>query len=243
MQDRNKEPELLAATLGGMLNGGGRISQNLTRRQESSSGPLSGPPGWPGLLVEAKHAAGHLWATAGLPERSLHVLSVTPYPSGVWLKTRDSILEKCLGGGTVLLYGRRKTGKTVMAVDVMVRLLALNRKLGRYVRGLGLLQDLRRKHNENDAAIVAATWPYYRWPVLVIDEVGVRTRADMYSDSDGALLTDLVDHRYQGMTGTILISNESRDDTMKILGPSIARRIDETGLAVEATWPVFQGTV
>ena len=151
---------------------------------------------------------------------------------------RNTIEVSCFGGGMVLLYGKRKTGKTVMATDVALSLMA-RRKLARYTRGLALLQDLRRKNNVNDAASAELVKPYQRWPFLVIDEVGVRIRGDDYSESDAALLTDLLDVRYQGMVGTLLISNESMQDTFKILGPSIVRRIQETGFAIEANWPQF----
>lgn len=168
----------------------------------------------------------------------MYVLEHEGRSGGAWATSRDAIEESCSKGGMVLLYGKRKTGKTVMATDVALSLTARG-KLARYTRGIALLQDLRRKNNTNDDASSVAVRPYQRWPFLVIDEVGVRIRGDDYSESDAALLTDLLDIRYQGMVATLLISNETMQDTFKILGPSIVRRIQETGFAIEANWPQF----
>lgn len=144
----------------------------------------------------------------------------------------------------MLLFGSRTTGKTVMAVDIALEI-AADRPSPfpvpvKYVRALELLQDLRRKHNVNDAASAELVKPYRKWPFLVIDELGVRARGDgEYSESDAALITTLLDTRHQDMLGTLLISNEGRIKTFEILGPSIVRRIEQTGFAAQASWPAY----
>jgi DNA replication protein DnaC len=176
-----------------------------------------------------------LFGRAGLPERAVKTLWDHGYRPGAWDQARAAMIECYRTGGMTLLFGKRKTGKTVLAAAVAVNLIACGRAVV-YVRGLGLLQDLRKNHNENSTETRELVRPYYRWPLLIVDEVGVRVRGDEYSDSDAALLTDLIDHRYAAMTTTFLISNESEKDTLAILGPSITRRIAETGAMIEANW-------
>lgn len=189
---------------------------------------------------------GGLWAASELPERSLADLGRIVPQNESWNATRGEAYKSINQGGTVLLYGGRTTGKTAMAVSIAIEI-AADRPSPypvpvKYVRALELLQDLRRKHNVNDAASAELVKPYRRWPFLIIDELGVRARGDAeYSESDAALITTLIDTRYQGMVGTMLISNEDRAQTFKILGPSIVRRIEQTGFTYSAKWPAFGG--
>jgi DNA replication protein DnaC len=176
-----------------------------------------------------------LFGKSNLPERALHVLYEHGYRPGAWDQARAALVECYQAEGIALLYGERKTGKTVLAVAVAVNLIACGRATV-YARGLGLLQDLRRNHNENTTETRELVRPYQRWPLLIVDEVGVRVRGDEYSESDAALLTDLIDQRYANRVSTILISNENKADTFKILGPSVVRRIEETGVTIPATW-------
>lgn len=161
------------------------------------------------------------------------------YRPGAWDRARVALTECYQREGSALVYGPRWTGKTVLAVAVAVNLLAAGRAT-MYTRGLGLLLDLRRNHNQNDAETRELVKPYHRWPMLIVDEVGVRVRGDDYSESDSALLTDLIEQRYANRVSTIFISNENKAKTFEILGPSINRRIEETGVTLEANWPSFR---
>lgn len=180
-----------------------------------------------------------LFSRANIPPRAVKVLRDHGYRPGRWDKARKA-LEQCYANeGIALLCGQRKTGKTVLATAVAITLIA-NGKMACYTRGLGLLQDLRRHHNENDRDSFDYTLPYRRWPMLIVDEVGVRVRGDQYSESDAALFTDLIDQRYANRVSTILVSNENAAESFKILGPSITRRIEETGIVIEADWGEIQ---
>lgn len=115
-----------------------------------------------------------------------------------------------------------------------------DRKGAVYTRGIGLLKDLRLDFNSNDVASRELVKPYQHWHLLVIDEIGLRVRGDAgYSESDSALITDLIDQRYANRLGTIFISNEDPKASFAKLGPSIARRIEETGIVIVADWPPF----
>lgn len=182
--------------------------------------------------------ANPLYRRASLPQRAVETAK-GGNTSEAWIHAYDDAREHCLSGGSVLLCGDRWTGKTVMAVKVALHFLALG-KGAVYTRGIGLLKDLRLDFNSNDLASRELVKPYQRWHLLVIDEVGLRVRGEAgYSESDSALITDLIDQRYADRLGTIFISNEGPKASFDKLGPSITRRIEETGMVIVADWLPF----
>lgn len=159
--------------------------------------------------------------------------------SEAWSFSYSEALQHCINGGSVLLCGERWTGKTVLAVKIALHFLAAG-KGAVYTRGIGLLKDLRLDFNSNDPASRELVKPYQRWHLLIIDEIGLRVRGESgYSESDAALITDLIDQRYANRLGTIFISNEDAKASFEKLGPSITRRIEETGVVIVADWPPF----
>ena len=182
--------------------------------------------------------ANPLYKRANLPDRAVEVVSLDTRPEA-WMAARQAALETCQAGGMVLLCGPRWTGKTVLATSIAISFLQRNRGAV-YTRGIGLLKDLRLDFNSNDMATRELVKPYQRWHLLVIDEVGLRVRGESgYSESDAALLTDLIDQRYANRLATIFISNEDQKATFEKVGPSITRRIEEDGIVIEANWPSF----
>lgn len=179
-----------------------------------------------------------LFRRANLPELSIEAL-VKGNRSEAWKAAGVSALKHCQGGGMVLLHGNRWTGKTVLSVAIALDFLARGQGAV-YTRGLGLLKDLRLDFNANDMATREVVKPYQKWHLLIVDEVGLRVKGEAgYSESDAALLTDLIDQRYANRLATIFISNEDQKTTFEKVGPSIARRIEEVGIVIEAKWPPF----
>lgn len=179
-----------------------------------------------------------LFRRANLPSRAVDA-AVSGLRGDSWVNASNAVNYSCFEGGMVLLCGPRWTGKTVLSVVTALSFLATG-KGAVYTRGIGLLKDLRLDFNSNDLASRELVRPYQRWHLLIIDEVGLRVRGESgYSESDAALITDLIDQRYASRLATIFISNENQKLTFEKLGPSIARRIEETGIVIEATWPSF----
>lgn len=186
----------------------------------------------------ATAASNPLYRRASLPSRAVEVAS-QPNTSAGWQKSFEASFKHCWEGGSVLLCGDRWTGKTVMATRIALAFLSAG-KGAVYTRGIGLLKDLRLDFNSNDLASRDLVKPYQRWHMLVIDEIGLRVRGEAgYSESDSALITDLIDQRYANRLGTIFISNEGQKASFEKLGPSITRRIEETGIVIVADWPSF----
>lgn len=175
-----------------------------------------------------------------LPVRAIEAVAAGT-ASEKWLKAQAEVYRICRSGGMVLLCGPRWTGKTVMAVSMCLQ--AMRRgSPANLVTGLDLLLNLRANFNSNTSESRDLIRRYFTDQILVIDEVGVRPRGEQgYSDNDAALMTNLINKRYENKLATIFISNEKADEAEKQLGSSITRRIQETGMSIEVNWPAFCG--
>lgn len=182
------------------------------------------------------------WTRVNFPMRSLEVArGMKEGQASPWQKCCDKVAEKLREGGQVILYGERWTGKTVMASKILWDF-HNNCKMCRYERCLDLTLNLRRNYiSEMGIDSEQLQRLYRRSHLLVIDEIGVKARGGEYSDFDQAQLTNLIDVRYAyGTAATLIISNEKPEEITRCLGPSIVRRIEETGLIVEAGWNSFK---
>lgn len=214
--------------LGGMVS---EILSGMTVATSKSSAPAN-------LSLLQRAMESPLFKRSNLPGRALEAIG-RGNQSQLWGQAKSHAERICQVGGMVLLCGQRWTGKTVMAAAIALGF--LDRRQGAvYTRGIGLLKDLRMDFNQNSTESREVVRPYQKWHLLIVDEVGLRVKGEAgYSDSDAALFTDLIDQRYSNRLATLFISNESQSQTFEKLGPSITRRIEETGQVIEATWPSF----
>ena len=141
------------------------------------------------------------------------------------------------------LCGERGTGKTQLAIELM-KFVTQHGRTAYYTTVVEFFCELKEtfksgsNHSEKDII------ERYRKPrFLVLDEIGKRC------DSQWAqtLLFELINWRYNDMTDTLLLSNrlakdqvnketgEKEDGLITILGPSLVRRLNETGGIAEMT--------
>ena len=179
------------------------------------------------------HAEGRI----DVPLRALKCVEAALAVEGKWKQTFLTVKEKLTKGETILLYGPRWTGKTVLAMALWAE---INRFCHRavYVKQIELLRKMRLWFNNQDEG------EYYSYTsrrnkILIIDEAGVKVRGDQLSESDSALLTTMIDDRYASELSTVFISNESLPEIINCLGPTIMRRIAECGTAIECNWGPF----
>jgi DNA replication protein DnaC len=62
------------------------------------------------------------------------------------------------------------------------------------------------------------------------------------TDWENRTLTNIIDHRYDAMRCTLLLSNQSKEQFAESVGPSVTSRILETGEAIICNWPSFRPT-
>ena len=126
-------------------------------------------------------------------------------------------------GGIIALIGKRGTGKTRLAAEVL-RDKAPER--GRYTTAMGLFLRIRASFSktspESEAQIIEEL---ARCPLLILDELQERGNTAW----EDRLLTHLLDRRYGAMKPTILIANLEPSGLTNTLGDSIVSRLNETG--------------
>lgn len=155
--------------------------------------------------------------------------------SGPWLKAYQEIEEQLGGLFLFAVLGRRGTGKTQL-VTCIIREACLKTLSAKYVTALDFFLELRANFGEGKSNELELMTRYRAYDLLVIDEAHERG----HSEWEGRILTGLVDTRYYGMKGTILVSNESPEMFSRAIGPSIADRLNECGRVIEADWPSFR---
>lgn len=145
-------------------------------------------------------------------------------------------------GFTTCLIGPRGTGKTQIAVNLVLRELhamrgkdSEDRDQPRYVLASDLFREIRDSFKVGGE--MACMKKFTQPRLLVIDEIQERGNTT-FEDS---ALTNIIDHRYGDMLDTLLISNLKREELIGALGNPIASRMTESGGVLECTWPSFRG--
>ncbi len=169
------------------------------------------------------------------PQRSLAFVQTREWKGPAAAKARE-LLPFILHDGIMVLHGDRGTGKTCMATWW-----ATEKGRGMYVKALDLFNIIRstmfgtrdRRSNERDTLRVVEK--FRASDFLVIDEAHERGETDF----EDRTLVNLIDHRYDAMLPTVLIGNLTQEATIQSLGPSITRRINQTGGFVHCNWPPY----
>lgn len=141
------------------------------------------------------------------------------------------ILRQPGRGAILILIGDRGTGKTVMATYWAGVL-----GFGLYTKAFDLFGSVKKTYHEDSKVREHEVLDRYRRAdLLVIDEVQERKE----SEWENTLLTHLIDKRYDALKPTIVIANLKPEALDASLGPSIIRRVKETGGIIECTWPPY----
>lgn len=163
-------------------------------------------------------------------------LKCQPSLDGEWGK-KLTYLTNCLGTGfTIALVGTRGTGKTQMAVQLM---LAATKKLSsaRFCTAAEFFMEIKAAYRRDSELTEQCVLERYRKPrLLVIDEVGKRSE----SEWETTLLFELLNKRYGDMTDTLIIDNRTQAEFQAAIGPSLASRISESGGIIDFNWPTFR---
>ena len=139
-------------------------------------------------------------------------------------------------GGTIALLGDRGTGKTQMAVNLAIRHVRdqyidgklaadRNRNPCRYTLATDMFRSIRDSFRKDGPRELDTVGIYTGAELLVLDEIHVRG----HTPHEDQILIEILDKRYFNKRATLLIGNIRKEELAAQLGPSIARRIDETG--------------
>jgi len=189
--------------------------------------PSSDRPHWREQQRTAAREA--LLAAAGLPQRHRD-RTATDWPGKAWERVGEAILA----GGTVALVGKRGTGKTQMAAELVK---SATRGLGKsawYTRADDLFDAMRAEFDGKGRGKIMQRAA--RVGLLVIDELQVRFDS-AFEDRE---LTRLIDKRYGSMLPSVLIANLTPEAFWESVGPSIGDRMREGGTVIVCDWGSFR---
>ena len=102
---------------------------------------------------------------------------------------------------------------------------------------MGFFLDVREAMRSNEKSEKTAIRSFSLPRLLVIDAMEVRGETDF----ENRILDYVIDLRYDSGMDTILISNQTKEEFSKSVGPSIISRVHQVGDTIECNWPSFRG--
>ena len=163
--------------------------------------------------------------------------------NSMWFATLDYITKKvCNKGSIFILTGKRGVGKTQIAA-CLARLVCLGQRTAHYTRAADMYLCVKSTFDGDGSELglmhkwtVVPTGSNNGSQLLIIDEMHDRSG----SEWEGRILNQIVDRRYGNCLDTLLITNETRPNIAKTVGPSIVSRADETGGIIECLWDSYR---
>lgn len=174
-----------------------------------------------------------LFAASQVPAR--HSTFEKPL-QGPWLDSLVKVGDRLGSGFIYAVLGTRGTGKTQLAVS-LVRQNSFERyKSSLYVKALDVFIALReayRKDGDSESKIIKQ---FTKPSLLIID--AMEERGD--TPFEDRLLNHIIDKRYDNLTDTLLITNQTPEAFATSAGPSIVSRIHETGDKIICDWESYR---
>lgn len=156
--------------------------------------------------------------------------------TGEWGTELAKLLDKLNTGFLIALTGNRGAGKTQMAVEAMTHSVNLLRP-ARYASAVEFFMAIKATYKKDSRESEDDVIQLYRKPrLLVIDEAAKRSETQW----ENLLLFELLDKRYQDMSDTLLIANQTYQEFVTSIGPSLSSRMEETGGIIECNWKSFR---
>ena len=139
-------------------------------------------------------------------------------------------------GAGLVLIGNVGTGKTHLACAIgnCVRSKGLCVRYSTARNAFETLKDTWRRDSKVTKA--RALMQYTSPDLLILDEVGVQ----FGSEAERGLLYDIIDSRYGQLRPSILISNLSWEELVRLLGLRVADRMREGGELLEFSWESYR---
>lgn len=165
--------------------------------------------------------------------RSIEAAMQTSEAHG-WQKKLSLIVGKLGTGFLFGLIGTYGVGKSQLGSVLVHR--ACESMTSLYIHAPDLFDTVKDVFRSDDGDTVREQLKRFIAPkLLVIDEVN-----QGLSEADIRYLHRVVCQRYDDMSDTLLISNESKADFQKLVGDRVVSRMIETGGIMEADWSSFR---
>lgn len=172
----------------------------------------------------------------GFPRR--HIDSIDSM-TGPGLDAAKSRSERILSGDSLMiLCGDRGPGKTQIAT-FWGREAALQNKIARYYKAHDFLCLIRQQFDDDrqlKGAARDALSVSKKCTLLIIDEWSELAGTEW----EKRTMTNIIDHRYDNMLSTVIITNHAPKQAVEAVGASIWSRAEETGGIVLCDWPSYR---
>lgn len=158
-------------------------------------------------------------------------------PVGQWGLELGRLRERLIDGFLAGLLGKRGTGKTQMAVELIRHTTLELGKPAQFCSAMDFFLEIKStfgKNSEEDERQVIAR--FARFELLVMDEFQERGETEW----EDRILTHLIDKRYGDQKSTLLIANLGKAEFLKAIGASAKSRMEETGGIIECGWDSFR---
>lgn len=152
-----------------------------------------------------------------------------------WDAVFAKLEAKIMGGVTVGIVGQRGCGKTQLGV-ALIKNVCFAGRYCLYRKAIEIFIRLRSamksEYDSERSIIDELVSPF----LLVIDAFEVRGETDF----ENRIIDHIIDRRYDAMKSTIIISNDTKEKLMQVLGESVCDRMRESGGIVEMNWSSFR---
>ncbi len=153
-----------------------------------------------------------------------------------WNARLDQITKRIGNGFILALIGQRGTGKTQMAVELIERSIA-QEKRAEYCLAMDFFLKVKATYCQDAAEDEGDVIRRFAAPkLLIIDEIQERAE----SQWEDRLMTHLINKRYNDVKDTLLISNLTKGEFIESVGSSVASRLVETGGICTCNWESFR---
>lgn len=142
------------------------------------------------------------------------------------------------GDCLLILCGKRGPGKTQIATALGYAM-GEDSQSARYYKAHDFLSLIRQQFDDDRQLKFQAREGLEnskRCGLLVLDEWSELAGTDW----ENRTMTNLIDHRYDNLLSTVIITNHSPKDAVKAVGESIWSRAEETGGIVVCDWPSYR---
>jgi DNA replication protein DnaC len=153
-----------------------------------------------------------------------------------WIQAYESIKKIIESGPIIAMAGNRGSGKTQLAACVVGYATIDLSKPAKYQKAMDVFLSIREAIRTTGDSEKKAIDGYVKPWLLVVDAFEVRSD----SDFENRMMDHIIDKRYDNMHPTIIISNQTKNNLMNDLGPSVCDRIRESGAVYEFTWKSFR---
>ena len=188
-------------------------------------------------IEQALHKRHTLWNNSGLPLRHRKEHAKGNYRGEKWLSCLGAATAQVLEGNSLILVGKRGTGKTQMATAIAHAVIDRLAWSVKYNTATGVIAEYRAACYKGDTSHRHWMNANSKIKLFIIDEIHMRKG----TEDEQMILEELIDARYGRLVPTIIIANNTKKGLKENLGESIADRLRETGTAVVCDWGGYRG--